>query len=158
MKINSTLTTTSCLFVLLQLGGQAHAEVKPQVCYDLEPAQYEQLVYLDGKQGKMDQYQQEAYNINITKLKKVHFLVRASKDPSDNIITFDASGSSVPSNKPQYIWISDGTFGFAHNDSSKATNTLEYSKLLSGKFFILTVKDPVCNVSSTEQLPYYNLH
>ena len=165
MKINSTLTITSCLFVLLQLGGQAQAKVLPQGCYDLKKSEYDAIAKLDNIYGRLDEYELESkrrsediteeerrdirnYQVLIKGLnkKKVHIDLTYTQETPNSVINVDASKSHTPSGKIEYNWVSHSSTGFAHNDSSKATNTVAPFTPGSNKTLTFGITDPVCRV------------
>ena len=163
MKINSTLTITSCFFFLLQSGGQAHAEILPQGCYDGDTATYELMVKLDNVYGELSPHELDDklysnstddeeldirnYKAYINKPStRIHINLTYTQETPNSVINIDASKSDTPSRKVQYKWISQGSSGFAHNDSSKATNTVAPFTPASSKTLSFGIKDPVCGV------------
>lgn len=165
MKTKIVINTFGCLTILLQIGGQAYADVKPQECYALQPGEYSKLVDLDKRFGKLsktelnheidklfqsqetlqDHYDAREYIHYKDKFKKIKIDISYTQEKPDSIISFDASSSYAPG-KIQYIWKSHGTSGFMHSDNSKSTNTMAPFDPGYRTQLKFEINDPVCGL------------
>ncbi|MFD2645980.1 hypothetical protein [Pseudomonas japonica] len=146
------ITLTSCktvgLAILLYISASAYADEAPLPASCFNEEDYPNYL------GTFDQYQKErssqnyvALKIQLRNQKKIKLEVHQSQPSSGATITLDASGTTVPSGKPTFVWGSSA-------DATAGSAIKTYPGRTSDTYFKvgLRVLDQVCKIEESTQI------